>query len=164
MAINPQAVRGLVTAVPVVAGKGVRFVEDVENNRVVAEVDETVLFEVTTGNTPTTSATLTEAASNFEILRIFFGLDNSVVSNSHPNCYLVNDLYMRSGFSSYQLGATQYNIGSGNPLQIIGAELSISGTSITVANALRHWWNANAGDTMKPVIYKVVGINRVASA
>ena len=43
MAINPQAVRGPVTAVPVVAGKGVRLREDTENNRVVAEADETVL-------------------------------------------------------------------------------------------------------------------------
>lgn len=44
MSINPKAIRGPVTAVPVVAGKGVRFVQDVENNRVVAEADETVLW------------------------------------------------------------------------------------------------------------------------
>ena len=44
-AINSnRAIRGPVTAVPVVAGKGVRLVADTENNRWVVEADETVLW------------------------------------------------------------------------------------------------------------------------
>lgn len=35
-----RAIRGPVTAVPVVAGKGVRIVPDVENNRFVVEAEE----------------------------------------------------------------------------------------------------------------------------
>lgn len=68
-AINSnRAIRGPVTAVPVVAGTGVRFVKDVENNRVVAEVDETVLWS---GSSLT--ATLSELPTNFERIRIEFG-------------------------------------------------------------------------------------------
>ena len=70
MAINPQAVRGPVTAVPVVAGKGVRFVEDTENNRVVAEVDETVLYEGTDGSY-TSGFTVSEPLANFDRIRFY---------------------------------------------------------------------------------------------
>ena len=164
-AINSnRAIRGPVTAVPVVAGKGVRLVADTENNRWVVEADETVLFEVSTGDTPVASATLSESASNFERLRLVFGVDTNVVSSSHPDVQAENELYVRPGFTSYQLGVTAYNIGSGNPLQIWGAKITINGTTITVDNGMRRWFNANQGDTMKPVIYKVVGINRIASA
>ena len=40
-----RAIRGPVTAVPVVAGHGVRIVPDTVNNRFVVELDETVLYE-----------------------------------------------------------------------------------------------------------------------
>ena len=70
-AINPQAVRGPVTAVPVVAGKGVRFVEDVPNNRVVAEVDETVLWEGDANTNGTTKVgDLSESINNFEYYEV----------------------------------------------------------------------------------------------
>lgn len=48
-----RAVRGPVTAVPIVAGKGVRLVADTENNRWVAELDitwEDVTSQITKGS------------------------------------------------------------------------------------------------------------------
>ena len=63
-----RAIRGPVTAVPVVAGKGVRIVPDVENNRFVAEADETVLYEDASGAID--NITLSEAMSNFERIKI----------------------------------------------------------------------------------------------
>ena len=63
-----RAVRGPVTAVPVVAGKGVRLVADTVNNRFVVEADETVLWE---GKCNTeSSVTLSESYKNFEKIRI----------------------------------------------------------------------------------------------
>jgi hypothetical protein len=70
-----RAVRGPVTAVPVVAGKGVKFVKDVENGRVVAKIDEVVIFD---GHLPARGNTITfdEPFTNFEYIRVIFGLDN----------------------------------------------------------------------------------------
>ena len=64
-AINSnRAIRGPVTAVPVVAGKGVRLVADTVNNRWVVEADETVLWEGTLA--PENTASLSETITNFE--------------------------------------------------------------------------------------------------
>ena len=68
-AINSnRAIRGPVTAVPVVAGKGVRLVADTENNRWVVEADETVLW---TGSAVDGSITLSEAMSNFNEVEVW---------------------------------------------------------------------------------------------
>jgi len=72
-AINSnRAIRGPVTAVPVVAGKGVRLVADTENNRWVVEADETVLY---TGGLPSfnNTITLSEPLSNFEYIDVSYG-------------------------------------------------------------------------------------------
>ena len=68
-----RAVRGPVTAVPVVAGKGVRLVADTVNNRFVAEADETVLWEGTGWSVGDTgqSLTLSESPLNFETIRVY---------------------------------------------------------------------------------------------
>lgn len=72
-AINSnRAIRGPVTAVPVVAGKGVRLVADTENNRWVVEADETVLYQ---DDNPSqiltdTNLTLSESYLNFEKIKL----------------------------------------------------------------------------------------------
>lgn len=63
-----RVIRGPVTAVPFVAGKGVRFVKDVTNNRVIAEADETVLWENASG---ALSFTTSESINNFERIIIY---------------------------------------------------------------------------------------------
>ena len=156
-AINPQAVRGPVTAVPVVAGKGVRFVEDVENNRVVAEVDETVLYEDSTGSQ---SVVLSESAANFERIAVWV---------------------LREGYTAYTEimkgtnGIVYNNYGHGNTwIGISCAEINVNGTSVSVGStdgfqisftissgtpAFRYAAKGAYG-----AITRVVGINRVASA
>ena len=74
-AINSnRAIRGPVTAVPVVAGKGVRLVADTENNRWVVEADETVLWEgastVTNALKNGAGLTLSESPFNFEYIEV----------------------------------------------------------------------------------------------
>lgn len=66
-----RAIRGPVTAVPVVAGKGVRIVPDVENNRFVVEADETVLWETTSSGVDSGDITVSEAITNFEKYEIY---------------------------------------------------------------------------------------------
>ena len=157
-----NSVAGQLVGIPVgqvyTAGKGVV----IDNVNKTVRIDETVLFDIPVGSTPTTSVTLSENAFNFERLRIVYGLDSNTVSDSRPDYTAESELYLRPTISQYQIGATVYNWGSGNPLQIWGAGLTISGTSIAVTIALRRWWNQNASDSMKPYIYKVVGINRIA--
>lgn len=72
MSFEPKAVRGPIEAIPVVAGNGIRFVADVENNRVVAELDETVLFD---GTLPARNNTITlnEPFTNFEYVDVYCG-------------------------------------------------------------------------------------------
>ena len=67
-----RAIRGPVTAVPVVAGNGVRIVPDTVNKRFVVELDETVLY-IASGSTGVASCTLSEAASNFEYIDFIVG-------------------------------------------------------------------------------------------
>ena len=66
-----RAIRGPVTAVPVVAGHGVRLVADTENNRWVVESDETVLWDTKIQAVPNAEITLSELASNFERIKVW---------------------------------------------------------------------------------------------
>ena len=78
--INPQAVRGPVTAIPVVAGTGVRFVEDVPNNRIVAEVDETVLYDSHDNTGTNADIVLSETANNFKSIKVLYRINDGVYS------------------------------------------------------------------------------------
>ena len=74
-AINSnRAIRGPVTAVPVVAGKGVRLVADTENNRWVVEADETVLYNNTNPSvvTSNTDFDLSEPVRNFDRVKVYY--------------------------------------------------------------------------------------------
>lgn len=163
-AINSnRAIRGPVTAVPVVAGKGVRLVADTENNRWVVEADETVLWTGDTGaiiDSTDGSVTLSETAMNFEKIRLY-----------------VQGSALNSGGSTIDV-----TIGSTDPLSFMPLSLSytndgssmftdccvvqFSGTTFTykagfriaISNAPALSRQSNRG--MK--IVKVVGINRVS--
>lgn len=157
MAINPQAVRGPVTAVPVVAGKGVRLREDVENNRVVAEADETVLWE----GTKTNSCTISEAFSNFEKIRLTLTDLNGKAT----------DVIIEP------TSATTWptNIPSMGPngagitflwLELSGTTLSVSKSKLMTTNFAdaSASWSYSTGSEHKNALLKVVGVNRIASA
>lgn len=158
-----RAIRGPVTAVPVVAGKGVRLVADTVNNRFVAEADETVLFDG--GSTPVYSANLTEAASNFERLRIMVapegtGTNYATFVEINPNADgKLWDLVVGNGLDNAWLtlikliASDDYLTLTANRRKSIsfGAYTSTS-TSLTATSA--------ANPTC---ILKVVGINRIAN-
>lgn len=73
--VNRKALIAPATALPLVPGNGVKFVKDVENGRVVAKIDEVVIFD---GHLPARNNTITfdEPFTNFEYIRVIFGGEN----------------------------------------------------------------------------------------
>ena len=151
-----RAVRGPVTAVPVVAGKGVRIVPDVENNRFVVEADETVLWEGTGLFDNPSSVTVSESVENFEYVR-FEGYV-SEVTNEKVVCF--GKPTISGGCSVYY--CRHSNLGAFVCYTDI---LACSSTTVSVASHKHCWFQGssyNAG-TAGIVITKIVGINRIAS-
>lgn len=158
-AINPQAVRGPVTAVPVVAGKGVRLREDVENNRVVAEVDETVLWTGDTGmiiGSSSGSCSLSESAFNFEKIGIY--AIGSVVACIELHCFEIGTSPMTFGLvvSQYESNETIFNDAC-----VIG----LSGSTLSYSNGSRTELKTTIAhrNDRGPKIVKIVGINRLSA-
>lgn len=162
-AINSnRAIRGPVTAVPVVAGKGVRLTADTENNRWVVEADETVLFESSNGSV--TSFTTSEPIENFS--EIWFYVKGGEGTNIP-----VAKAILPMGFTDY----------SSNVAICYGAPYSLDG-SLAITWTTRFTRNGNTftftssyyggGNNTSPTangnnnigwVFKVVGINRIAS-
>ena len=166
-AINSnRAIRGPVTAVPVVSGKGVRLVADTENNRWVVEADETELWSSLPGST---TGNLSEAITNFERVRVYWHYHENGASLQSPcimeipvdpsytryflnvsfggtNCYLLS---LRMDFSN---GFASFTVQSGSGV-VVGAwgggGTVASIPSGTIANCIKG-------------VYKIVGINRVS--
>jgi hypothetical protein len=163
-AINSnRAIRGPVTAVPLVAGKGVRLVADTENNRVVAEVDETVLFEDTRSTgTLVASVVLSESSANFEKVEItlgWFGGGSSPVAGRLIFTCVPDGKYY--GFGGY--------IGKDGSVHNVLGGISTNGTTLALVNCLDLYTNNNSSITAQSFagvlkVFKVVGINRIASA
>lgn len=164
-AINSnRAIRGPVTAVPVVAGKGVRLVADTENNRWVVEADETVLWEGDTGwiiDSTDGSVPLSETAMNFEKIRIYAQgsalnsggatIDVTIGSTSPLSYMPVSLSYSNDGSSMF----TDCCV-----VQFDGASFKYKlGFRVGVSNTPALSRQGNRG--LK--ITKIVGINRIAS-
>ena len=157
-AINSnRAIRGPVTAVPVVAGKGVRLVADTENNRWVVEADETVLWE----GAPANSVTLSESMNNFEFIDVYERWDNASVNSTVHRIYLEGRTNAILNFS----------IGT-NSWYLVVQKLDLNGTSLSVNSVHSiHGSTYTSTDIMhesnttllKNTIVKVVGVNRIAS-
>ena len=159
MAINPQAVRGPVTAVPVVAGKGVRLREDVENNRVVAEADETVLWEDANGDLATTALPISESAYNFETIKVYF-VDN----NGNGG---VQEIPMSTSPTAFTVLVSHINA-AGTNSYIKNGKFALTSSTITRVNEAQSTFSGSSASTTLNTtnikLYKVVGINRVTSA
>jgi len=160
-AINSnRAIRGPVTAVPVVAGTGVRFVKDVENNRVVAEVDETVLMDTPTEVSNNLEIELSEVFTNFERIRIE-GVRNPAAG------------YNTSTVMEYAVGPSTYNLrfvaflpqGANNTDLIFDvADCMLTTNKLNVNKYFRKTISSSIStETYFPLtITKIVGINRIA--
>lgn len=156
MAINPQSVRGPVTAVPVVAGKGVRFVEDIENNRVVAEADETVLYDCSNNYVyGTNSVTLSESYKNFEIIKILNSKGN--VQFFYPANNQGVTLFTLTNISNIYLWLIPWTFTSDTVYSGATGKLWNVGSTTAVDVAS----NAGSNRWIQPI--KIIGINRVAS-
>lgn len=168
-AINSnRAIRGPVTAVPVVAGKGVRLVADTENNRWVVEADETVLWENnrawigTDTSLGTNSGTLSETLSNFERIRVYFARKNDGTLPSDNIAEL--DSTQIANFGGIYFSGSCIQSGSSNWF-FCHTFLSVSG--LTFTETLGGQWSQANGTINKTQIflhpYKIVGIHRIAS-
>lgn len=173
-AINSnRAIRGPVTAVPFVAGKGVRLVADTQNNRWVVEADETVLWSdtswVTTGDATagTNSGTLVETITNFERIRVYYSrarLDSSSLPSqmvAEYDCSAIN------GQGGLCLISATFLPSDRNSLRMADTLLTFSGTTFTETTGGQCNLTATSGsyDNSKIYLhpYKIVGINRIAS-
>lgn len=161
-----RAVRGPVTAIPLVAGKGVRLVADTENNRWVVEADETVLFEDPNG-TGVNSGDISEAYTNFERLLIEVGYGAQTANLEDGYMWV-----MCSPRSPYTW--VQYTFGSGGGNQYY-ATAKIHWTSsthfdVTNGSSILHSESSTSvsGNTsfnanVKKCVLRIIGINRVSA-
>lgn len=161
-AINSnRAIRGPVTAVPFVAGKGVRLVADTQNNRWVVEADETVLFDANGSPNQTGPWTLSEARSNFEYLDIYIGTDSSG-NEVKAQRFLASSSYMKVDISRYDEDPA-YKVGmmtlTFNQLQMSIKTSSVARYMIATNGTV----SVSTASTQAPWLYKVVGVNRIAS-
>lgn len=151
-----RAIRGPVTAVPVVAGKGVRIVPDTVNNRFVVEADETVLWEGTGLFDNPSSVTVSESVENFEYVR-FEGYV-SEVTNEKVVCF---------GKPTISGGCSVYYCRHSNGSAFIcyTDTLACSSTTISVTSHKHCWFEGPSyhDGTAGIVITKIVGINRISS-
>lgn len=164
-AINSnRAIRGPVTAVPVVAGNGVRLVADTANNRWVVEADETVLWSTTNGSS---TGNLSEAATNFERLRFYWNYnDNGSVQGK-----TIIEIPVDSAFTRYYL-----NVSFGQSycyLMSVRVDFSNNFGTFTAQNSagvsVSQWGGSGTVSAVPSAnvtpcnngIYKVVGVNRI---
>jgi hypothetical protein len=160
-AINSnRAIRGPVTAVPVVAGKGVRLVADTENNRWIVEADETVLWD---GNgTGSTSVTLSEAPTNFERLRFTVYRAEGTGTDSQFELYFPAATKYFELFISLLDNSETYRAEYISRYQLSSLTLSLKACRHYYAAVDSTSWNGT-GNNQPISLLKVVGINRVAS-
>ena len=159
---NLRAIRGPVTAVPVVGQSGVVVEPDAQNNQVVVRADETVLFENANGSSEADGFTISEPFTNFERIR-YIGATNL--------CNFSIEVPVYSGItSSFRFGVTCMCPDSdGAPLQVYGKSFSSSnGLTYTLTRSIGRWFvytDSTVGGTQPFAgsLYKIVGINRIAN-
>ena len=161
-----RAIRGPVTAVPVVAGKGVRIVPDTVNNRFVVEADETVLYAASTDAGTTLSVndyiTLSESLTHFEKVKIYYAMQqgwggavsHEIYKVSGGQKIVLEQLWFReqSGYNNYWQSITFSKYSDTN--------LTITLVDASQRPLLQNSWGST-GLTL--TVFKVVGINRIAN-
>ena len=157
---NLRAIRGPVTAVPMVGASGVVVEPDTVNNQVVVRADETVLWE---GEGTTAGCTFSESKDNFERLKVYCYANEQTSSkqqiievpasnNALPLClWYANG---GSGAYPYVVYRTYYRL---NSTEILPNEGTATGGHVWFSAS----WGVGGSDNVATVkITKVVGINR----
>ena len=163
-----RAVRGPVTAVPVVAGKGVRIVADTVNNRFVVEADETVLWEGTQAGAGTIN--LNESWANFEYVEMF-GYQSEGRLSMHAK-FRTADLLALDGGYEVEFSSNGFSTWiNTNFFVFVTVPCRFSPSTPTVVTVLNQryvgkWsgsWEANDVNRDETKITRIVGINRISS-
>ena len=165
-AINSnRAIRGPVTAVPVVAGKGVRLVADTENNRWVVEADETVLWE---GHNQTgdgsTQVALSESVWNFEYVDIYTCPNYNTYSDRMSDNVTRVTVKPQPGSNQLLSYAKTERI-EANVYYSEMFYLRFNGTKYILSPGMK-WQNGTVTNNVQTFIgalTKIIGVNRVAS-
>lgn len=160
-AINSnRAIRGPVTAVPVVAGKGVRLVADTENNRWVVEADETELFSGTAANT---NVALNEALDNFERIKIYAYWKGTNTYDYYG--YSVTEIYTSQLSVDKRFTVNVFaNLNGSELYSIANFSVASSKTQLNLVNVKRATFTEQlVANNDGPTVYKVVGINRISN-
>jgi len=163
---NLRAIRGPITSVPLVAGKGVVIEPDTENNQFIVKADETVLYTYT-GNaydSSRTSITFSESCRNFERIRVY------LANNDYATDVKEFDPAVQGSTVTFEVDTI-----SNEPK--LYAKLSnwvVSDTALTLRGRAQYMINdastalsgcvVNKTSAPQVVPYKVVGINRIANA
>lgn len=158
-----RVVRGPVTAVPLVAGKGVVITADTVNNRFVAEVDETVLWEETSATTfsaASSGVTLSENPFNFEYIRVYWvPWQYSTASDSQEAIVTARV----AGNRTHIGGVSEWN--ANGTMFLFAFDGHVDSTKFYTTH-LKYWQigdaTINTGMT-GTYLTRVVGVNRIAS-
>ena len=160
-----RAVRGPVTAVPLVAGKGVRLVADTVNNRWVVEADETVLWDGNGTPAVTGNIGLSESVNNFERVRITF---SSELPGGTSNTKNIQDVERPTAYGDWFSVSFSGGIAS-NLLHIYEGifAFTTNGTKFTY-HSIYHCWGHGSGSYEQSATsikcLKIVGINRISAS
>lgn len=140
-----------VDSLPLVAGTGVKIT--VNENNVVASLDETVLWENSEG---AVSGTFSENISNFRNVKVLY-VWNSATDNKAKYVELQAIPQVFSYLDNGKAGTTYNWFGWGS--------WDITLTGFSLLNAYQSIGNLSAAEPVSsgPRIYKVIGINRIAS-
>ena len=148
---NLRAIRGPVTAVPVVGQSGVVVEPDTQNNQVVVRADETVLFDEASSHGQSGNVTLSESRDNFDYVRIIYRQNDG-----HNEC---KDVYNID--SNTNLTLNSFTLFNGFPINKI-SKYTISGNTITFIEGGEYTSSGwTSGSRIN--ILKVIGINRIAN-
>lgn len=170
---NLRAIRGPVTAVPMVGASGVVVEADTANNQVVVRADETVLYENPTfasGDVALgTTFQLSESAANFERIRISWSRWSEADVKTDGNDCTEHDMKFGSVTRNRVTAISLFYAGPNeSTAYLCGSMLTgfNDGTTITCARG----WQSPLGTTNvnREYVYyrpwKVVGINRIANS
>ena len=171
---NLRAIRGPVTAVPVVGQSGVVVEPDTQNNQVVVRADETVLWEGSAGASDT--ITLSESPMNFERIKIFYGShtrsDGTINANTkdvgvgytefmpdETNTVILETLFLYDPTTQSAAGTINHGVAA--------YYNTMTTTWTRIISAWSQGW-FNGGGTIRTdfnfvYVHKIIGINRIAN-